>query len=107
MLTLHTLDDMAPALRLVVDKLSEGDVSSPAVIQMQDENKAYRILRLNKRKEEHKANLVDDFEKIKEYAINTKKQTTLEEWIKKTIAKTYIKLSDNIEQCELTNKWIK
>lgn len=107
MSTLHTLDDMAPALRVVVDKLAEGDVSSPAVIQMQDENKAYRILRLNKRKEEHKANLVDDFAKIKEYSINTKKQETLENWMAKTIAKTYIKLSDSISQCELTNKWIK
>ena len=107
MSTLHTLDDMASALRLVVDKLAEGDVSSPAVIQMQDENKAYRILRLNKRKEEHKANLVDDFAKIKEYSINTKKQQTLENWMAKTIAKTYIKLSDSISQCELTNKWIK
>lgn len=107
MSTLHTLDDMASALRLVVDKLAEGDVSSPAVIQMKDENKAYRILRLNKRKEEHKANLVDDFAKIKEYSINTKKQEALKNWMAKTIAKTYIKLSDSISQCELTNKWTK
>ena len=107
MSTLHTLDDMASALRVVVDKLAEGDVSSPAVIQMKDENKAYRILRLNKRKEEHKANLVDDFAKIKEYSINTKKQEALKNWMAKTIAKTYIKLSDSISQCELTNKWTK
>ena len=107
MSTLHTLDDMAPALRIVVDNLIEGAVSSPAVIQMQDENKAYRILRLNKRKEEHKANLVDDFAKIKEYSINTKKQEALEEWVNKTIAKTFIKLSDSIEECDLANKWSK
>ena len=107
MSTLHTLDDMAPALRLVVDKLKEGGVSSPAVIQMENENKAYRILRLNKRKEEHKANLVDDFAKIKEYSINAKKQEVLEEWVNKTIAKTYIRLSDNLAECELANKWNK
>ena len=107
MSTLHTLDDMAPALRLVVDKLKEGGVSSPAVIQMENENKAYRILRSNKRKEEHKANLVDDFAKIKEYSINAKKQEVLEEWVNKTIAKTYIRLSDNLAECELANKWNK
>ena len=107
MSTLHTLDDMAPALRLIVDQLSEGDISSPAVIQMQDEKKAYRILRLNKRKEEHKANLVDDFSKIKEYSINAKKQVTLEKWTSKTIAKTYIKLSDELAKCELAKKWSK
>ena len=107
MSTSHTLDDMAPALRLVVDKLAEGEVSFPAVIQMQDENKAYRILRLNKKTEEHKANLVDDFAKIKEYSINAKKQETLDKWVNKTIAKTYIRLSGSLEECKLANKWSK
>ena len=107
MSTSHTLEDMAPALRLVVEKLKENQVSSPAVIQMQDENKAYRILRLNKRTEQHKANLVDDFSKIKEYSINAKKQVTLEKWTSKTIAKTYIKLSDELAKCELAKKWSK
>ena len=107
MSTLHTLDDMAPTLRLVVDKLKESEVSSPAVIQMQDENKAYRILRLNKRTEQHKANLVDDFSKIKEYSINAKKQVTLEKWKNKIITKTYIKLSNELAKCELAKKWNK
>jgi len=107
MSTSHTLEDMAPALRLVVEKLKETQVSSPAVIQMQDENKAYRILRLNKRTEQHKANLVDDFAKIKEYSINAKKQVTLEKWTNKIIAKTYIKLSVELTKCELANKWSK
>lgn len=107
MSTSHTLEDMAPALRLVIEKLKETEVSSPAVIQMQDENKAYRILRLNKRTELHKANLVDDFAKIKEYSINAKKQETLEKWKSITIAKTYIKLSDELSKCELAKKWSK
>ena len=107
MSTSHTLEDMAPALRLVIEKLKETEVSSPSVIQMQDENKAYRILRLNKRTEQHKANLVDDFAKIKEYSINAKKQETLEKWTSKTIAKTYIKLSDELTKCELAKKWSK
>ena len=107
MSTSHTLEEMAPALRLVIEKLKETEVSSPAVIQMQDENKAYRILRLNRRTEQHKANLVDDFSKIKEYSINAKKQVTLEKWKSITIAKTYIKLSDELTKCELAKKWSK
>ena len=107
MTTSHMLEDMAPGLRIIVDELKETQVSSPAVIQMQDENKAYRILRLNKRTEEHKANLIDDFSKIKEYSINAKKQVTLEKWTNKTIANTYIKLSNELEKCELAKKWNK
>ena len=107
MSTSHTLEDMAPVLRLVVNKLIENQVSSPTVIQMEDENKAYRILRLNSRSEEHKANLVDDFAKIKEYSINTKKQLILEKWSNKAIAKTYIRLSYELSNCELAKKWSK
>jgi len=107
MSTSHTLEDMVPALRLVVEKLKENQLSSPSVIQAQGENKAYRILRLNKRTEQHKANLVDDFVKIKEYSINAKKQEALEKWTRKTIAKTYIKLSDELDKCELAKKWSK
>ena len=107
MSTSHALEDMAPDLRLVVEKLKENQISSPSVIQTQDENKAYRILRLNRRTEQHKANLVDDFAKIKEYSINAKKQVTLEKWKNKTIAKTYIKLSDELAECVLAKKWSK
>ena len=107
MSTSHTLNDMAPALRLVVEKLKQNQLSSPVIIQMQDENKAYRIFRLNKRTEQHKANLIDDFEKIKEYSINAKRQVTLEKWRSKTIAKTYINLSEELDKCELAKKWSK
>ena len=107
MTTSHTLEEMSPALRLLVEKLKESQLSSPSVIQMQDENKAYRILRLNKRTEQHKANLVDDFEKIKEYSISSKKQLVLENWTKKTITNTYIRLSDELSKCEFAKKWSK
>lgn len=107
MSTLHTLDDMAPALRLVVNKLKENQISSPAVIQVNDENKAYRILRLNKRTDQHKANLVEDFAIIKEYSINAKKELALDLWTNKIITKTYIRLSEELDKCELAKKWNK
>ena len=107
MSTLHTLDDMSPSLRLVVEKLEVNQFSSPTVIQIKDENKAYRILRLNKRTDQHKANLVDDFAIIKEYSINAKKELALEKWTSKIIAKTYIKLSEELSKCELAKKWNK
>ena len=107
MSTMHTIEDMAPALKYTVEKLSEGDISTPAVIQMPDETKAYRILRLNKKIEAHTANLVDDFSMIKDYAISIKKQDELIRWIAKTIEKTYIKINKEISNCEFKNKWLK
>jgi peptidyl-prolyl cis-trans isomerase SurA len=107
MSTLHTINDMAPALKYAVEKLDIGAISSPSVIQMPDETKAYRILRVNNRIHEHKANLVDDFSMIKEFAINLKKQDLLVKWIAKTISTSFVKINDDILGCEFKNKWVK
>jgi peptidyl-prolyl cis-trans isomerase SurA len=107
MSTMHTFDDMSPVLKLVVEKLSVGNISKPTVIQLADETKAYRILRLNKKIDSHLANLVDDFSMIKEFAIKIKQQEEMSNWIDKTLDKTYIKINDSITECEFKNKWIK
>ena len=39
--------------------------------------------------------------------INAIKQAVIEKWMHKTIAKTYIKLSATLSECELANKWNK
>ena len=107
MSTMHTLNDMSASLRLKVQSLEVGDISSPAIIQMSDESAAYRILKLNKRLEEHKANLIDDFTTIKDFSVNAKKQEVLLKWINKTIGKTFIKLNEGITTCEFKNNWIR
>ena len=81
-------------------------MTNPTLIKMPDETSAYRILRLNKRVLEHKANLVDDFRMIHDFAVNDKKQRILLSWINRTIGTTYIRISDEIQGCELKNNWI-
>ena len=107
MSTLHVIDEMSPTLKFEVVNLKEEMFSSPVLTQMPDETKAYRLLKLNKRIEEHKANLVDDFSMIKDFAINIKKQEEVMKWIAKTISNTYIKINDDISSCEFKNKWVK
>ncbi len=105
--TLHTIDDMEPSLRLIVQKEEEKGISTPSLFNMQDGSKAFRILRVNKKREEHKANLVDDFSIIKDQSINAKKQKEIEKWINSTTERTYINISETISSCMLTNKWVK
>jgi len=107
MSTLHIIDEMSPALKFVVENLEVGSFSSSNISEMPDETKVYRILKLNKRIEEHKANLVDDFSMIKDFAINIKKKEELMKWIAITISNTYIKINDDIADCEFKNKWVK
>jgi peptidyl-prolyl cis-trans isomerase SurA len=107
MSTLHTINDMEPALKYAVEKLDIGAISTSSLIQMPDETKAYRILRVNNKIHEHNANLVDNFSMIKEFAISLKKQDLLVKWIAKKISTTFVKINDDILVCEFKNKWVK
>ena len=107
MSTMHTIEDMTPALRYVVENLDTNEISDPIIADMPNEMKAYRILKLNKRIDAHKANLVDDFSMIKGFAEQSRRQDDLMLWIKKKIDKTYIKINEGILGCSFKNKWIK
>ena len=88
--------------------MNEGDVSSPVKMQQADGSEAYRLILLKSKKEEHTANLLDDYEVIQKATINTKKQEVLNKWIAKYVKETYIYLADDsVVGCDLDFKWKK
>ena len=105
--SLFTIDQLSPSIRYVVEKMNEGDMSSISQYTMSDGMKAYRIIKINRKINEHKANLVDDFSQINDVALNTKKQNKISEWIEQKISNTYIRLTDDIANCETLKKWKK
>ena len=85
-----------------------GDVSDPSLSKSQDGTQAaYRLVKLNNKIEEHKANIVDDFDLLKEYALSNKKQSVLEKWVSDNLANTYINISNDLSECACYKKWIK
>ena len=70
-----------------------GDISDPLSKSQDGTQAAYRLIKLNNKIDEHKANVVDDFDLLKEYALANKKQNVLEKWVTDNIKDTYINLS--------------
>jgi len=105
--SLFTIDQLSPDIRYVVEKMNEGDMSSISQYIMSDGMKAYRIIKINRKIDEHKANLVDDFTQINDVALNTKKQNKISKWIEQKISNTYIRLTEDIADCETLKKWKK
>ena len=105
--SLFTIDQLSPSIRYVVEKMNEGDMSSISQYIMSDGMKAYRIIKINRKIDEHKANLVDDFTQINDLALNTKKQNKISKWIEQKISNTYIRLTEDISDCETLKKWKK
>ena len=65
------------------------------------------MIKITKKIEEHEANLIDDFIQINDVALNSKKQKRISEWIDQKVSNTYIRLSENLDNCNSLNKWKK
>lgn len=105
--SLFTIDQLPVNIRYSAERMNAGDISSISQFVMEDGKKAYRIIKITKKIEEHEANLVDDFIQINDAALSAKKQDKISEWVSKKILSTYVKLAVELEDCEDLNKWRK
>ncbi len=100
----YTINELDPSLRYLVTNMQIGDISSPLKFKNKD-SEAYRIIRLVNKKEEHLANMIDDYDVIQQATINFKKQEKMNDWISKNVAETYIHIEDEFDLCEFDFKW--
>lgn len=78
------VNELDPSLyRLVLTLEDVGDVSEPrSYTYGEDEQRAFRIVKLNNRIEEHRANLEQDYQLIRNFALQEKSQREMSKWIK-------------------------
>lgn len=106
--SLIPMADLDPQLFMVIDKMKVGEVSN-AVRMDQDPRKkpGYRLIKLKRRTEPHRANMKDDYQKIKAAATAEKEQELLQEWIKETLLKTYVTIDKEYrEGCVFQQNWM-
>jgi len=103
--SMFVMEDLDPTLYFIIEKMEENEISAPIIMQTQDGQKAYRIVKLRKKNLAHTADLVTDYDKIRNVALSEKKQEIVNKWLKDKIAKTYIKLGDNLKDCNFDHKW--
>ena len=59
------------------------------------------------RTDRHEADLVDDYVKIQDLALQKKKEEAIAKWAKEKIKDTYIKLADEHRKCTFNKNWKK
>lgn len=101
--TKETLD---PAIAHVVDRLDEGQLSKPVIMITDDGRKAFRIIYLFRKVESHIIDLEQDYDKVRNFALQAEKMNALDKWISNKIETTYIKLlDDNHKSCDFSFEW--
>ncbi len=92
-----------------ISTMEVGDISEAFVMKDPKRDRdIVALVKLTARIPAHKANLSDDYQVIRGMYENAAKQKMVDEWIKKKINDTYVRIEDNWVDCEFRNPgWIK
>jgi peptidyl-prolyl cis-trans isomerase SurA len=79
------------AFKNVVDSLKEGEISMPFKTQF-----GFHIVKLEGRQEEREISLDNDYEQIREWALNAKRQKVLNAWVEELKKDMYIEIKEDL-----------
>jgi peptidyl-prolyl cis-trans isomerase SurA len=104
--TYNRIDELDKDVVAALSKMNIGEYSQPAVfVNERTGKKGIRILYLRTRTEPHRMNLKDDYNKIKQAALEEKKFQTLDKWLNGHIASYYIMIDSDKAGCSQLQKW--
>lgn len=90
---------------ITIDKLIPGEYSAPVPYVNEDGIMTYRLLYLKSKIAAHMPNMYDDYDYIKNAALEEKKYNTLQKWIVNKVKVTSIKISDEYKDCPFVKEW--
>jgi peptidyl-prolyl cis-trans isomerase SurA len=94
------MNELPSEIAKVVDTMKVGDISKPFTMINSKQKQIAIIVKLKSRIEGHKANLADDFQAIKSMVIAERQNQILNKWVDKKINETYIRINDNLKNCD-------
>lgn len=100
-------DKLDPQVALIIDTMKVGSISTPQLFtDAQRGKQSYRILYLKSVTDAHKANLEQDFAKLKDDATSDKLNRTVSQWFEKRRKETFIKIDPEYQQCPPLKGWV-
>ncbi|WP_407426369.1 peptidylprolyl isomerase [Arcticibacter sp.] len=99
-------DKLDPSVFFAIDTMKVGTYSKPYEFTARDGKKGYRFVYLKSKTDPHRANLDQDFPKIKEIAFEDKIQREVSSWFEKRRTSTYIKIDPEFQTCESLKMWL-
>ena len=100
--------DLEPDIYFTIDTLTVGEISAPIEFRDPFGENAYKVVRLDSRTDPHRADLEKDFSKIKDAAVDLRRQQALDRWVNDKLASTYIYIQpDLLQLCPELRTWAK
>ncbi len=105
--TRFELTKIDPSFYDQIVNLKEGDVSLILNDQDRTGRVFFKIITVNKKYPEHKADFAQDYMKIKELALRKKQLEAIDKWQQEKIGDTYIKVNGKFRNCDFNSNWVK
>lgn len=89
-----------------LEDLEQDSISEPVFFRNEEEREGYRLVRLLNRTKAHVANLTSDYQRVKESALEQKKQEALQDWVEDKLNSTYVRVNNENLNCEFQRSWV-
>jgi peptidyl-prolyl cis-trans isomerase SurA len=103
--TYNRIDELDKDVVATLANLKLGEISQPVTFVNERGKKGVRILYLKTRTEPHRMNLRDDYNKIKQAALEEKKYQAIDKWLTTNIPNYYIMVDQDNAGCTQLQKW--
>lgn len=97
-----TEDQLDQTTLYSIRKLKEGEVSEAVPYITEEGNQAYRLICIQKLHPEHRLNLGEDYEKVKNAALEAKKQQCLVKWATQKTRTTHVDINPKYRNCDFS-----
>jgi peptidyl-prolyl cis-trans isomerase SurA len=102
------MSELDPDVSKVIDKMNINEISKPFLTIDDKQRQVYKIVKLLNKTEAHQANLRDDYVELSNQYLASKKEKTLDKWIRDKQSGTYIRIDDSYLNCNFKFKgWVK
>ena len=101
------LTRMDPAFYARVSDLKKGEMTDPFYDEERSGDKMFKFILMKDRTDTHVADIVEDYVKVQQLALQKKKEETITKWAKEKIKDTYIKIGEVHSKCTFEKNWKK
>ena len=103
------VEDLDGEISKIIIPMNINEISKPfETIDRESQQTVYKIIKLTKKIDKHKADLQNDYQKLADMYLVSKKDQVLKEWISSRQSETYIRIDATYANCNFEyDHWIK
>ncbi len=104
--TFYSTNELPPEIYFGIEELNVNEISAPIEYQDRGGDIMFRIVQLQSKTKPHIANLKQDYSKLQNFAVESKKNEYFNEWIISKLNSTFMEIDPKYQTCPNISAWI-